>query len=144
MRISEIIPGYVGYRRQTNESMLNENDIGNGNLINTLETLRFQARNSDGNPMIRVAALIKMMRGMPGSEMFSVDELNTAFQQDNAVKNVIQDIATDENGIKYVHLVPFPTGDGSTDSDATTDAAEQEYAEKTVDSMAKRALKKRS
>lgn len=115
---------------------------GDGNLANVLETLRNRSHDTHDVPMVRVDSLISMVRKMPGSEMFTVENLMDAYKTNETIKNLIKDIKDNKDGVKYVYLTRFADDPGSTDLDATAGSVPD--PEKTIDSMAKRALAKRS
>lgn len=110
---------------------------GDSNLINTLETLRSRSTDTHDVPMIRVDSLINIIRKLPGTEMFSVENLLDAHKTNNAVKNLIKDIKDNKDGVKYVYL-------NTTNSNNTGELPlDAEKTEKTVGSMAKRTLSKK-
>ena len=77
--------------------------------------------------------------------MFNADALESARKSNEAVKNLVTDIKDDENGEKYVYLTPFSDDEFSdTDELGSTDTAGKTAPEKTVSSMASRALGNRS
>ena len=117
---------------------------GDDNLANALETLRNQAHDTHDVPMVRVDSLINIVRKMPGTEMFSVENLMDAYKSNETIKNLIKDIKDNKDGIKYVYLTTF-----ADDPDTGEDLLGQVAGgvtdpEKTIGSMAKRALAKRS
>jgi hypothetical protein len=115
---------------------------GDNNLANALEMLRQEAHNKHDVPMIRVDSLINIVRKMPGSEMFTVENLLDAYKTNESIKNLIKDIKDNKDGIKYAYLTTFADEPGSSDIDATAGSVTD--PEKTIGSMAKRALAKRS
>lgn len=117
---------------------------GDDNLAGVLETLRHQAHDKHDVPMIRVESLINMVRNLPGTEMFTVENLMDAYKSNETIKNLVKDIKDNKDGIKYVYLTTF-ADDPETGDDTLSTAGDQvANPEKTIDSMAKRALAKRS
>ena len=115
---------------------------GDRNLSDVLETLRNRAHDTHDVPMVRVDSLINMVRKLPGTEMFTVGNLMDAYKSNETIKNLIKDIKDNKDGIKYVYLTTFADDPESTELDAMGGTVTN--PEKTVDSMAKRALSKRS
>ena len=115
---------------------------GDHNLANVLETLRNRAHDTHDVPMVRVDSLINMIRRMPGTEMFTVENLMDAYKSNETIKNLVKDIKDNKDGVKYVYLATFADDPDSTDLDAM--GGQVSNPEKTIDSMAKRALSKRS
>ena len=79
-----------------------------------------------------------------GHPEFNFAALDASFKSNDQVKNLIKKIEDDQNGVKYVYLV---SADPMVDTSEVGDEAGAEGStqpEKTVDSMAKRALGKRS
>jgi hypothetical protein len=121
-----------------------EADIrGDDNLANALETLRHQAHNKHDVPMVRVDSLINIVRGMPGTEMYSVENLMDAYKSNETVKNLIKDIKDNKDGIKYAYLTTFADDPDTGDDQLATATGMSTDPEKTVNSMANRALSKR-
>ncbi len=117
-------------------------DISINNLANILETLRNRADDMHQIPKIRVDSLINMMRNQPGSEMFNVDSLITAFKDNEVIKNLVKNIKPDPAGVKYLYLKSMSNDeDYSLDNIEANDQAVD--PETTIDQMAKRALSKR-
>lgn len=114
---------------------------GDANLANVLETLRNRAHDTHDVPMVRVDSLIGMIRRMPGTEMFTVENLMDAYKTNETIKNLVKEIKDNKDGVKYVYLTTFADDPDSTDLDTTNSSVPD--PEKTVDSMAKRALSKR-
>ena len=114
---------------------------GDANLLTTLEFLRNRAHDTHIQPRIRVDSLINLVQGA-GEQQFNLENLLDAYKNNPDVKNLIKDIKDDSSGVKYVYLEPFAddqeTGGLDDDSGPTT------APERTVDSMAKSALAKRS
>ena len=115
---------------------------GDANLANVLETLRNRAHDTHDVPMVRVDSLINMVRNMPGTEMFTVENLMDAYKTNDTIKNLIKEIKDNKDGVKYVYLTTFADDPDSTELD--TVAGSVTDPEKTIGSMAKRALSKRS
>jgi hypothetical protein len=121
------------------------------NLLTVLDSLRNRYMSADEeDPKIRVDSLINMVRSMPGSEMFNAGTLISAYDNDPALKNIVRAIKKDDSGVRYIYLKPNdgmgdqefeePDTSGGMDSELDTEKIE---AERTVDQMSKRALKKR-
>jgi hypothetical protein len=117
---------------------------GDANLAAVLETLRNDSHDTHDVPMVRVDSLINMVREIPGSEMFTVENLMDAYKGNETIKNLIKEIKDNKDGVKYVYLATFADEPGT--GDATLGAASSmvNNPEKTIGSMAKRALSKRS
>ena len=77
-----------------------------------------------------------------GEQQFNLENLLAAHKNNQTVKNLIKDIKDDPSGVKYVYLEPF--ADDEETGDLTADGAPKTAPERTVDSMAKSALAKRS
>jgi hypothetical protein len=75
-----------------------------------------------------------------GHKEYNLKALQDAFKTNNTVKGLIKDIKDDETGVKYVYLHGF---EESEDQSLGTNAPKSP-PEKTVASMADRALDKRS
>ena len=114
---------------------------GDGNLITTLETLRNRAHTTHDVPMVRVDSLINIIRKIPGSEMFTVENLLDAYKTNDTVKNLIKDIKDNKDGVKYAYLATF--ADDPETGDTSVETTKISNPEKTVDSMAKRTLSKK-
>lgn len=115
---------------------------GDRNLADALSSLRNKSHETHEVPMVRVDSLINMVRNLPGTEMFNVENLMDAYKTNDTIKNLIKDIKDNKDGIKYVYLMPFADSPESTELDAMGGTITN--PEKTIDSMAKRALAKRS
>lgn len=117
---------------------------GDANLASVLETLRNDSHDTHDVPMVRVDSLINMVREIPGTEMFTVENLMDAYKGNETIKNLIADIKDNKDGVKYAYLTTF--ADEPETGDTTLGAASGmvNNPEKTIDSMAKRALSKRS
>lgn len=104
------------------------------NLVGTLENLR------NRTDQIRVDSLVKLVREKQGSEMFNVDILNDAFKNNTTVKNMIDKIDRNQDGVPYVFLKALvDEPEAAVSVDDTGVGGNQN----TVSSMAKRAAKKR-
>ena len=119
------------------------------NLINQLDALRNRFSDVHEEPKIRLQALVNMVRATPGSEMFNVDSLMTAYDKNKSVKNLITSIRDDDNGNKYVYIRPA-IGEIDTDIEIapTTDGSGgksigRRNPQKTISTMSKRALHRR-
>jgi hypothetical protein len=112
----------------------------NDALIDTLRELQFSSDHATV-PKISVEALINLVRSKPGAEAFTLETLQKAKQHNEAVKSIVGNIKDDENGQKYVFINPVDT-----DVEVPGEAGEavKTPPEKTVSSMANRALGKRS
>lgn len=116
---------------------------GDANLITALEFLRNRAGNNHLVPKVRADALINMVQNT-GHPEFNFAALDSAYKSNDKVKNLIKNIEDDERGTKYVFLNSV---DPAVDTSEVGDGAGPEGStqpERTVDSMAKRALSKRS
>jgi len=117
---------------------------GDNNLANALETLRNESHDTHDVPMVRVDSLLNIVRKMPGTEMFTVENLMDAYKSNETIKNLIKDIKDNKDGIKYVYLTTFADDPDTGDDMLATAGGQINNPEKTIDSMAKRALSKRS
>lgn len=137
MRVNEVIVEDII------DDMLEDEADGRGdaNLLTTLEFLRNRAHDTHIQPRIRVDSLINLVQ-TTGEQQFSLESLLAAFKNNQNVKNLIKDIKDDPSGVKYVYLEPFADDQESLDIDDNTGA--KTAPERTVDSMAKSALAKRS
>jgi hypothetical protein len=140
MRIQEVITENLD--KYLDEVLEDEADgRGDANLLTTLEFLRNRAHDTHIQPRIRVDSLINLVQ-KTGESQFNLDNLLDAYKSNSDIKNLIKDIKDDSSGVKYVYLEPF--------ADDTDQPAEIEQEipstapERTVDSMAKSALSKRS
>lgn len=119
--------------------------------MSVLDTLSHRLSDEREEPKIRLDALINMVRATPGSEMFNVDSLASAYADNKAVKNMITGVKDDGTGVKHVFIRPAIGDIRSTDininnepeSDLTGGDMDS-GPEATVSKMAKRAAKKRS
>lgn len=111
----------------------------NDALIDTLRELQFSSDHATV-PKISVEALINLVRSKPGAEAFTLETLQKAKQHNEAVKSIVGNIKDDENGQKYVFINPV---DSDVDIPGEEGEAVKTAPEKTVSSMANRALGKR-
>lgn len=140
MRISEVIT--EGLDEYLDEVLEDEADgRGDANLLTTLEFLRNRAHDTHIQPRIRVDSLINLVQGA-GEQQFNLENLLAAYKNNPNVKNLIKDIKDDSTGVKYVYLEPFADDEETEELDAVS--APKTAPERTVDSMAKSALAKRS
>jgi hypothetical protein len=128
----------------------NNNGITDSNLLMALDSLRNRYTSAaEEEPKIRVDSLINMVRSMPGSEMFNAGSLVSAYDNDPALKNIIKDIKKDDSGVRYIYLKSDEFDDDTLDTTDGFDSGDEELdteklaAERTVDQMSKRAMKKR-
>jgi hypothetical protein len=129
---------------------LSESDYANrstNNLLNVLDTLRNRFGDIHEEPKIRVDSLVNMVRSIPGSEMFNIDSLITAYDKNPAVKNLITSIHDDDAQVKHIYIKPA-IGDYNdnltiNNPDTGTDATAKTNPARTVDTMSKRALNRR-
>jgi hypothetical protein len=119
-------------------------------LADTLRELIFSAHEATV-PKISVQALINLVRMRPGGEAFNYETLKNAQSHDETIKELVANIKDDDNGTKYVFLkTETPdTGvenqeDDAMDPDSETETASETPPQKTVSSMAKRAVANRS
>jgi len=113
------------------------------NLLSVLDNLR---NRYEVPPPVRVDSLVNMVRKLPGSEMFNIDTLLSAYETNSALKNLIKDVKDDSNGVKVIHLKPAldvidPESEVVAEPEKPTKISSPE---KTVDQMSQRALKRRS
>lgn len=114
---------------------------GDANLLTMLEFLRNRAHDTHIQPRIRIDSLINLVQGT-GEKQFSLENLLDAYKGNPDIKNLIKDIKDDSSGVKYVYLQPF-----ADDTDQPAEIGQEiprTAPERTVDSMAKSALAKRS
>jgi hypothetical protein len=140
MRVSEVI---VENLEEIVDEVLEDEADGRGdaNLLTMLEFLRNRAHDTHIVPRIRIDSLINLVQGA-GESQFSMDNLLDAYKSNPNIKNLIKDIKDDSSGVKYVYLQPFED-----DIDQPAEfgqEAPRTPPERTVDSMAKSALAKRS
>ncbi len=122
-----------------------------GNLLSVLDVLRNRFSDAREEPKIRLDALINMVRATPGSEMFNVDSLVSAYEKNSAVKNIITGVEDDGTGVKHVFIRPaigdLRTSDINISNQPDSDLSGNDFdsgPEVTVSKMAKRAAKKRT
>ena len=140
MRIRDVIN--EGFDDYIDEVLEDEADgRGDANLLTTLEFLRNRAHDTHIQPRIRVDSLINLVQGT-GEQQFNLENLLDAYKNNPRVKSLIKDIKDDLSGVKYIYIEPFADDQDSFD----TDSGERPKTapERTVDSMAKSALAKRS
>jgi len=114
---------------------------GDANLLTMLEFLRNRAHDTHIQPRIRVDSLIHLVQ-RAGEEQFNLENLLAAYKDNQNIKNLIRDIKDDSTGVKYVYLEPF--ADDQELGAVTGGEMPKTDPERTVDSMAKSALAKRS
>lgn len=140
MRIREVITENLD--KYLDEVLEDEADgRGDANLLTTLEFLRNRAHDTHIQPRIRVDSLINLVQGT-GETQFTLENLLDAYKSNPDIKNLIKDIKDDSSGVKYVYLQPFQD-----DIDQPAEIGQEipkTAPERTVDSMAKSALAKRS
>lgn len=112
------------------------------NLVDVLNDLRSRT------DQIRVDSLVNLVRKKAGSEMFNIDILADAFDDNQTVKNMVKKIDDDDTGVKYVYLKNLYDGNSDQlfpDPDSNRDQpGEPNSPERTVAAMAKRASKNRT
>ena len=141
MRIQEVITENLD--KYLDEVLEDEADgRGDANLLTTLEFLRNRAHDTHIQPRIRVDSLINLVQGA-GEQQFNLENLLAAYKNNPTVKNLIKDIKDDPSGVKYVYLEPF-ADDEQEAGDLGDGSVPKTAPERTVDSMAKSALAKRS
>lgn len=117
-------------------------DVTTDLLADTLRELQFSASDAQV-PKISVQALINLIKMKPGGEAFTLESLKSAQQYSDLIKNMIVNIKDDDSGVKYVYLKPMQGDVDDMDvSNAESDGVKT-APERTVGSMAKRALNKR-
>jgi hypothetical protein len=140
MRIQEVIA--EGFEEIVDEVLEDEADgRGDANLLTTLEFLRNRAHDTHIQPRIRVDSLINLVQGT-GETQFNLENLLDAYKGNPDIKNLIKDIKDDSSGVKYVYLQPLQD-----DTDMPVEIGQEipkTAPERTIDSMAKSALAKRS
>lgn len=114
---------------------------GDANLITTLEFLRNRAHDTHVQPRVRADSLINLVQ-TTGDQQFTLENLLDSYKDNENIKNLIKDIKDDSTGVKYVYLAPF--ADDSEVAGMSDEFAPRTPPERTVDSMAKSALAKRS
>jgi len=109
-------------------------------LMGILETMRNRAHDTHAVPRVRADALINLVQ--KDHPQFNLDTLEKALSNNETLKELIKDIKDDATGVKYIYLAPFADDD---ETAAIGDMnAPRTPPERTVDSMAKSALAKRS
>jgi hypothetical protein len=88
-------------------------------------------------PKITVAALINLVNNEPGGEAFDKTALEKAKSNNEAAKNLIKNIESDNNGIEYVFIKPPEPIDGELGADGASVDAEKSAS--IVSGMASRA-----
>jgi len=140
MRIREVITENLD--EYLDEVLEDEADgRGDANLLTTLEFLRNRAHDTHIQPRIRVDSLINLVQ-KTGESQFNLENLLDAYKSNPDIKNLIKDVKDDSSGVKYVYLEPF-----ADDTDMPAEIGQEipsTAPERTVDSMAKSALAKRS
>ena len=136
MRASE----FIFENTVENEGLEDAADFrGDENIIDVLGTLKAQSKDTHTEPRIRLDSFVNLVRDLPGTEMFTAKNLKDAVKSNPQVKELVKDVKDDDQGVTYVYI---STEDDSIDSlDSTMPTADPE---KTVGSMAKRALNNRS
>lgn len=138
MRIREII------RESLSDALEDDaNTEINAILLEILRSLQYEAEGFSV-PKISVEALINLVKQTPGADAFNLEALMNAHKSNDAVKELIANIKDDNNGVKYVFIAPL-NGDDEELEDVDSEDAEavKSAPEKTVGSMAKRAMSKR-
>jgi len=142
MRATEFIYEAFG---DMDDGIEDEADVrGDSNLADVLETLRNQAHDTHDVPMIRVDSLINRVRSLPGTEMFTVENLMDAYKSNETIKNLVKDIKDNKDGVKYLYLTTFADDPDSGDTQLGAAGGAVSNPEKTIDSMAKRAAARRT
>lgn len=114
-------------------------------LVGILRSLQYEAQDF-AIPKISVKALVNLVKNAPEAEGFNLDALNNAYKSNDLVKNLITAIKDDDAGIKYVYIKPLNDELEAEDDDSASESDKENVKtnpEKTVGSMAKRALSKR-
>ena len=112
-------------------------------LLEVLEALHDRSRDTHVIPRVRADSLINIIQLR--HPQFNLDILEKAKANNEQVKSLIKDIKDDNTGVKYVYLTPY--ADEKSDFDDTEEMGAEvpkTAPEKTVDSMAKSALSKRT
>lgn len=127
MKICEII----------RESYLSEapEESANANLLMVLLYLKEQAENDAENATLRTDSVIQLVRNA-GDMMFNYHALTVAFENDDAVKNLIQTFNKDELTLK--------SESESDEDEEMSDEEPQMPPEDVVQDMAKSAANKRT
>jgi 2-C-methyl-D-erythritol 4-phosphate cytidylyltransferase len=109
-------------------------------LMNILETMRNRAHDTHAVPRVRTDSLINLVQIQ--HPQFTLDTLDQALSNNESLKALVKDIKDDATGVKYVYLTPF--ADDDEEAAIGDPNAPRTPPERTVDSMAKSALAKRS
>jgi hypothetical protein len=139
MRIQEIITESLDLGELIEDDA---DDVTIDLLADTLRELQFSASDAQV-PKISVQALINLIKMKPGGEAFTLESLKSAQQYSDLIKNMIVNIKDDDSGVKYVYLKPMQGDVDDMDMSTADSAGVKTAPEKTVGSMAKRALNKR-
>ena len=119
-------------------------DEANDPVINTLLThlVRIHERANETHtiPKVMAKSLINLVRSQ--YPQFNFDTLKMAKDKNQAIGQIIQDIKEDESGVMWVYIAPYE--DEQETPGIGNDQAPRSAPEKTVNSMAKSALAKRS
>lgn len=112
-------------------------------LLEVLEALHDRSRDTHVIPRVRADSLINIIQLR--HPQFNLDVLEKAKTNNEQVKSLIKDIKDDNTGVKYVYLTPYADEQGGLEGGDEMGADMPMTApEKTVNSMAKSALSKRS
>jgi len=103
-------------------------------LLGVLRRIQFSGAKM---PKITVAALINLVNNEPGGEAFDKTALEKAKSNNEAAKNLIKNIESDNNGIEYVFIKPPEPIDGELGADGASVDAEKSAS--IVSGMASRA-----
>jgi len=149
MRIKEVILESDDYGLGLESSIEDEADSrGDNYLLDVLYTLRNEAAESDAiTPRVSVKTIIDRVREIPGNEAFNYTLLVNAMNDNTAVKNLVKGKPQDDpkTGDKYVYMKPADSEIGPEDtSTGEAGSMDAEANQKTVQSMADRALAKRN
>lgn len=115
-------------------------------LVDTLREIQFSSADKK-IPKITVTALMNLVKNKPGGEAFDLNALEKAKANNEAAKSIIKSIEDDENGVKYVFINPPEPIDGiegEVGGEEGAGGVSKTAPEKTVASMANRALSSRS
>jgi hypothetical protein len=112
-------------------------------LLEVLEALHDRSRDTHVIPRVRADSLINIVQLR--HPQFNLDVLEKAKTNNEQVKSLIKDIKDDNTGVKYVYLTPYADEQGGLEGENEMGGEMPMTApEKTVNSMAKSALSKRS
>jgi hypothetical protein len=109
-------------------------------LMGILETMRNRAHDTHAVPRVRADSLINLVQ--KNHPQFNLDTLEKALTNNESIKSLIKDIKDDATGVKYIYLTPFADDEDTAEMGDIN--APMTPPERTVDSMAKSALAKRS